>query len=134
MDESATYTECDDSPIIVATKYGMVDVVRMLVDYGGADVNSRSNSGFTSLHLAAQQGDADLAQDLIDLGADPNIQSAKGRTPLHHASRHGNEAVVRLSLALPRIDITIKDQDQNQPGDYASEAIAKLFAKASSQS
>ena len=38
----------------------------------GADIHARSNSGFTALMFAAQQGDTDSARILLLAGANPN--------------------------------------------------------------
>ncbi len=64
----------------------------------GADVNAKSDSGYTPLHRAAQLGHGPMAQLLLDKGADVNAIDAVGNTPLHWAVVRDNEAVVKLLL------------------------------------
>ena len=65
----------------------------------GADVNAARGDGITALHLAAEQGDIEAVQALIDAGADLDAGTRIGHyTPLHLAARGGHGAVVTLLL------------------------------------
>jgi ankyrin repeat protein len=65
----------------------------------GADVNTRSNNGFTALMFAAQVGDVDSARVLIGAGANPNdIMPKTGLTPLIIAAATGRTEVAALLL------------------------------------
>lgn len=55
--------------------------LKALLD-SGLDVNSRDRGGRIALHLAAKQGQAELARYLLSRGADINARDALGRTPL----------------------------------------------------
>jgi serine/threonine-protein phosphatase 6 regulatory ankyrin repeat subunit B len=52
----------------MVASYKYKDVVRLLID-AGADVNAKSNEGFTALMMASQHGHSNIAQMLIDAGA-----------------------------------------------------------------
>lgn len=56
--------------------------------------------GATALHVAAQFGEFDVAQLLIDFGADVDAPDLEGNSPLHYASSWGNLTVVRLLIEL----------------------------------
>jgi S1-C subfamily serine protease len=60
---------------------GVRDDLKALLD-SGVDVNARDRGGRTALHLAARQGQADVARYLLSRGADLNARDAVGRTPL----------------------------------------------------
>jgi ankyrin repeat protein len=65
----------------------------------GADVNARSNKGFTALMFAAQVGDADSARVLIGAGAKANdIMPKTGLTPLIIAAATGRNKVAAILL------------------------------------
>ena len=65
----------------------------------GADVNAARGDGITALHLAAERGDVEAVQELLDTGADVGAGTRIGRyTPLHLAARGGHGAVVTLLL------------------------------------
>ncbi len=66
-------------------------IVQLLLEHG-ADVNARQEKGFTSLHGAAQRGDADAAQLLLGYGAEVNAKLDDGRTPLAMTREEGREA------------------------------------------
>lgn len=78
---------------------GAREVVNLLLS-GGADVNARTSySGFTPLHVAAMDGDAEAARALMDCEARVDQRAARGgETPLILASRTGSVAVVRALL------------------------------------
>jgi uncharacterized protein len=62
-------------------------------------VQTRSNSGCTPLHLAIiGQESVPLVQALIDGNADVNVQNMFGETPLHWAAQKGNCSITALLL------------------------------------
>ena len=73
------------------------EVISLLLD-GGADINARSISGSTPLHLAASFQTAEIVALLLDRGADINSRDMDGETPLHLAVRHNTSGVVELLL------------------------------------
>lgn len=68
----------------------------------GADVNARSRSGWTPLHLAAGfSSDPRVLTALVDAGADTQSPAEGAMLPLHTAARHNrNPAVVETLLDL----------------------------------
>ncbi len=72
---------------------------------GGADLNARLK-GQTLLHLAAAEGDLEVATWLLDRGADPNAANdcadgcaERGYTPLHAALTFRDDEMTALLLA-----------------------------------
>ncbi|XP_066282136.1 uncharacterized protein [Branchiostoma lanceolatum] len=59
-----------------------VDVARILIEEGKADVNARTNTLSTPLHGAALQGNHDCLKLLLKHGADPNIHDEEGTSSL----------------------------------------------------
>lgn len=60
-------------------------LARLLLD-AGADVNARGEGGFTALHTAAQNGDVELARELLARDADRNAVAHDGVRPCDLAS------------------------------------------------
>ncbi|KAM3838713.1 oxysterol-binding protein-related protein 1 isoform 2-T4 [Vipera latastei] len=59
---------------------------------------SKSNFGWTPLHLACYFGHTSVVKDLLEAGADVNVLNDMGDTPLHRASFTGRKEVVMLLL------------------------------------
>uniref|UniRef100_A0A8B9CE68 Oxysterol-binding protein-related protein 1 n=1 Tax=Anser brachyrhynchus TaxID=132585 RepID=A0A8B9CE68_9AVES len=59
---------------------------------------SKSNMGWTPLHLACYFGHAVVVEDLLKAGADVNVLNDMGDTPLHRAAFTGRKEVVMLLL------------------------------------
>ncbi|XP_063155265.1 oxysterol-binding protein-related protein 1 isoform X2 [Candoia aspera] len=59
---------------------------------------SKSNLGWTPLHLACYFGHTSVVKDLLEVGADVNVLNDMGDTPLHRAAFTGRKEVVMLLL------------------------------------
>ncbi|XP_058133542.1 oxysterol-binding protein-related protein 1 isoform X2 [Dasypus novemcinctus] len=86
-----------------------------------ADINckgrSKSNLGWTPLHLACYFGHRQVVQDLLKAGAEVNVLNDMGDTPLHRAAFTGRKELVMLLLEY-NADTTIV----NGSGQTAKEA------------
>ena len=63
---------------------------------GGADPSRTDLDGRTALHIAAEEGHADIAKLLLSYGAPVNAADRWGSTPLRQAIRHQNPTVITL--------------------------------------
>lgn len=65
---------------------------------GGADPDGSDQFGFTHLHFAAEQGDLELAGELIQHRAMVAASNRTGYTALHYAARKDIVKLIRLLL------------------------------------
>lgn len=56
--------------------------------------------GVTPLHVAAENGQSEIAKLLLESGASLDIKDGNGRTPLHFAAEHGKSETAQLLLQL----------------------------------
>ncbi|OUM62928.1 hypothetical protein PIROE2DRAFT_43830 [Piromyces sp. E2] len=81
-------------------------MLKLLLTEGKIDPNAKDPSGWTALHLAAQEGQYEIVKTLIKVGnADVNEEDKNFNTPLHVASQYGNHPIAQhLIMNKARID------------------------------
>ena len=77
-----------------ACRNGQKNIVKLLLERGGIELNRRDAEGNTALHYVCRQGFRDLAALLLDRGADPSQANNRSETPLHTAARSGNREII----------------------------------------
>jgi ankyrin repeat protein len=103
-----------------AAEYGFGGVVDYLIMMHAADVNEESSLG-AALHVASNNGHAEVVYLLLQRNADVNIRSTIDWewTPLHFASENGHAKVVPLLLK-HGADIDAQSTTQSTPLKFAS--------------
>lgn len=133
LNESPGELQVCTSALHVASYYGHINIVRLLLEKG-AGVNVRlvgkktDTSGWASprpvypprkqhddywdwpnlqapITLAVQQGNGEIIRLLVAAGADPESLDGNGHTPLFVAVEKGHEAIVRFLV----IEMSVKD-------------------------
>ncbi|MGM0588370.1 MAG: ankyrin repeat domain-containing protein [Bacteroidota bacterium] len=75
---------------------GHVDIVRYLIAQG-ANLNAQLNeNGYSALMFAAEKGNTETVQVLIDAGCDPQLEDDKGRTAADIAREFEHPQVVEV--------------------------------------
>lgn len=92
-----TADEVGGHALVLAAAACQVAVVRALLQQG-ADIERRSDTGFTALGAAAFHGHLACVRLLLRAGADPGRLGATGQTALHLASASGQVAVLDALL------------------------------------
>ena len=111
------------TPLLAAVFSGNFKVVRTLVEYDPADINTKDEYGMTPLYWGPtghKFKDGSVHRLLLEHGAEINVQDQIGRTPLHLASSNGELEVVRLLLK-HGADVEAKTND----GETALQRVAK---------
>ncbi|XP_053733656.1 ankyrin repeat domain-containing protein SOWAHC isoform X1 [Synchiropus splendidus] len=87
-------------------------------------------TGFTCLHWAAKQGNAELVSQLLGFAKDSavavniNVRSSAGYTPLHLAAMHGHTQVVRVLLSDWDADPEVRDYSGRRAIQYLPAPVA----------
>ena len=122
------------TPLMSATAYGHINIVRFLLD-NGADINIKDTyNGWTALMFSAgfENEEFEIAQMLIENGADVNEISTKhGATALMIACNQCHFKIAKLLIETPNINLSIISNDGLTALDYANqycgERIVDLF-------
>ncbi|KAJ7266795.1 ankyrin repeat domain-containing protein [Mycena rebaudengoi] len=87
----------DDKPLIVASYYGYMDIVHLLIEKG-ADVNAQGGGYGNALQAASSSGHESIVHLLIEKGANVNAQGGEYGNALQAASSLGHESIVHLLI------------------------------------
>ena len=98
----------DKTSLHIAAAHDRNDIVEMLLGYG-ADLNLRSDGGWTPLHNAAEKGSEKIVRILLESGAEINAKLLNGMSPLHLAAQGGHSDVVRCLLERPELKRAARD-------------------------
>jgi ankyrin repeat protein len=112
-----------------AAYFCLTEILKLLVETGNVDVDSKDSEGRTPLFWAAAKGHEVVVKLLVETGnVDVNSKDSEGRTPLCWAAENGHKAVVNLLLEY-KADASIKGRRDQTPlltAAYSGdEAVAK---------
>ena len=116
------------TPLHVAVRNGIQPLVDALLPYVLADVDARTTTKDTALHIAAVRGDHSIFQSLVDAKANLNARNDHGETPLLVAAAHHQSSKIKRSellawiVTLHGVDPTAKDTDGHDVVYYARKA------------
>ncbi|KAG6850051.1 hypothetical protein H0H93_001867 [Arthromyces matolae] len=86
----------DQIPLSLASQFGHVDVVVLLLQYGARSLPN--SNGEYPMHLAAREGHADVCKLLRNLDGWDTPDKYHEWTPLFHAARYGQDSCVQTLL------------------------------------
>lgn len=94
-----------------------VQMVKLLVEKGGADVQVQDYAGWSVLHIAAERNLPSMVTYLLANGADVKLRDEYGLTPILVASRAGHLACLQSLLASTTATdaVNISAHDQATP-------------------
>ena len=115
--EVETRTADDESPVMIASLNGDLELVRQMVRRG-AHVNK---PGWTALHYAATNGHLPVMKFLLDESAYIYAEAPSGATPLMMAAHYATPQAVKLLLD-EGADPLLKDRRGLSAIDFANRA------------
>lgn len=86
----------------IAVRGGHFEVVKLLLEHKGFDVDADDNEGWTPLYHAAEYGHPKMIKQLVASKARIPSQSIIGTTPLHIAARESYLPFVRFLVSVTR--------------------------------
>ncbi|KAF0685733.1 Aste57867_22432 [Aphanomyces stellatus] len=104
----------EQTPLMVACKYGFADIAALLLGCDDIDVNDQDYEGKTALYVASGLGHDTLVELLLEHpDINVNLQMDGGNTPLYRASGLGHDNVVKLLLDHPDIDVDVPNDNDD---------------------
>ncbi|KAK6531048.1 hypothetical protein TWF281_007875 [Arthrobotrys megalospora] len=112
------------SGLHVAAFFGIhVEVVKLLIDAGRVDVDSKDAKRRTPLSWAAEKGHVEIAKFLIDTDwVDFDSKAYNSRTPLSWAAEKGHVEIVKLLIDTGWVDVDSKADNSRTPLSWAAGA------------
>ena len=99
-----------------ASFFGIVEIVAVLVQMEGCDINQIDSQHNTPLMWAARNGHEGVVKILLRRdGANPNKPDNNGKTPLWCAAYNGDEGVVKMLLERDDVNPDKPDNDGKTP-------------------
>ena len=131
-DEDADASHHKFAGLHCASYFGIVEVVKALIEMECSDINQGDCIGFTPLMWAAQQGNEGVVKLLLSRDdVDPDKSDNHGGTPLSRASSEGHEGVVRQLLAKENVNPNKPDKYGGTPlseaSGYGREEVVRLL-------
>ncbi|NHZ44332.1 ankyrin repeat domain-containing protein [Massilia aquatica] len=118
-------------PLHWAAQQGDLDIVKLLVEQGGAKVNIKGNLNFiiretkTPLYMAINEGYPDVARYLVERGADLNaLNDQANRTAAYAAAGQGDSALLRYLLERGASPNGVNRDPDCARGDFSSFPLA----------
>ncbi|MGH0143521.1 UNVERIFIED_CONTAM: hypothetical protein FKN15_040177 [Acipenser sinensis] len=117
---------------------GNIEEIRKLLDSRrqgetNIDINckgkSKSNLGWTPLHLACYFGHKHVVEELLKAGAEVNVLNDLGDTPLHRAAYTGRQELVMLLLQYNAF-ATIKNGTAQTPKEVTKDKEIRIMLEA----
>ncbi|PQE16950.1 hypothetical protein CJF30_00003645 [Rutstroemia sp. NJR-2017a BBW] len=101
--------------IYSAARYGLWEVVKLLLSTGLVQVNSRNIVGQPPLFWPAAKGYVDTVKLLLQAGADYGIVDNDGNTPLSIAEENGHYEIVEMMTDQWPIEVKNTSGGENKP-------------------
>lgn len=101
-----------DAPLHAAVRNEDYDAINNALLLEGAEINARSASGKTALHIALEDRNLGLLKTLMPFGPDLDLKSPDGMAPLHSTVTMGWEEGTKLLLGYD-LDINARNADGN---------------------
>jgi ankyrin repeat protein len=100
-----------DQTLLVASERGFDDLVGLLVEREGIELNPKGSDGLSPLFLAVRNRHTEVVKLLVEKeGVDLNFQEPRyGQTPLSWAAENGYEEMVKLLIKKDWIGLNTKD-------------------------
>jgi ankyrin repeat protein len=117
-----------DSLLIIAAYHRHPDLVALLLQQPGIEVDYQNSMGFTALTGATFKGDTEIMQQLISAGANVNHRNLSDQTALMFGALTGRADAVKLLLA-NGADANAQDQSGKTAAILAAEQGAEEVLK-----
>jgi ankyrin repeat protein len=110
-------TEDDgDTAISLAVLFDSIETFKLLLKYGGVDINSRNNRGKTALIHAAEERSGEMVRILLqEDGIDIHLKIGEGQTLVSWVAQQDEMKLLDILLGKDDVEIALEDDDGSTP-------------------
>lgn len=103
-------------PLVLAASCGNPEIVKILLNTPGIDINRTNDDNSSAIYTAAQGGHVECLKLLVSIPeADTNLATNEGITPLLMATYNGHPECIRILLSSQKTDVNLScASDQNE--------------------
>lgn len=121
LDQGADMTAVNNyghSPLSIVLRQGNTEIFRQMLDAGlEPDATLTFENGKYLIHLAAEGGNGEIVQILLDDGDDPNRKTDWGALPIHFAARAKTPGACRVLLEAGAVIDVPASTSPRHPGE-----------------
>ena len=118
----------DKTPLIVATEYGNIEAVKILLENGADTELEATGKEMRAIHFASENNHSEILSLLIEYGAEKEAKDKYEKTPLHYAAMYNNVECAKI-LIDANVIIDGRDEDNWTALHYASKTHSLKVAK-----
>lgn len=88
----------DQTALHIAVQNGDIQMVRLLLGKGGADIALQDSRNNNAIHFAVEKGNVEVARKLLEKNADPKALNKEGRSAIDLAKRRQDRKEIQSLL------------------------------------
>jgi len=110
-----------NSALLNAAQYGHFEILQMLLEVPGININLQNRQWNTALHLAASRDDESSVKLLIEKGAKFTLKNKQKQLPINVTSSAEVKKLLQMAEFATKLDDDVASDDDGEEGADGAE-------------